>query len=80
MEKLRTQQSENFISIAEHLEMKGKLKGEISGIEKGIKKVAFNMIQKDYSDAIIMDITGLNILQIKYLRNLDEFQLEMVYD
>ncbi len=76
MEKLRTQQSKNFISIAEHLEMKGELKGRMDGIENEKKRTAFIMIKKNYSDNIIMDITGLNILQIKYLKTLDEFYLE----
>ncbi len=68
MENLRTQQSENFISIADSIKMEGKLEGEINGIEKEKKRTAFAMIRKGYPDEIIMDATNISIMQIELFR------------
>ncbi len=76
METLSTQGSKIFISTAMQLEMKGKLKGRIEGIETGIKKVAFLMIQRGDTNKAIKEVTGLNTLQIKYLRTLDEYLID----
>ena len=76
MERMTTQHSKTFVSIAMQLEMKGKLEGRIEGIETGIKKVAYNLILENYDNLFIQKITGLNILQIKYLRTLKEFNID----
>lgn len=38
------------------------------GIEQGIEKVAINGIKQGKSDKLIMELTGLNLEQLKYLR------------
>jgi len=77
MEKLRTQQSKGFISIAEHLEMKGKLEGRIEGIETGIKKVAFSLLQQGVSDEIILIATNLTQYQLNYLKTLPDYTIKL---
>ncbi len=71
METLRTQHSKGFISIAEHLETKGK----IEGIETGIKKVAFNLILKGEDNKYIMETTGLTNEQINHLRKAGKYNI-----
>ena len=69
METLRTQHSQTFISTAMQLERKG--------IEKGIKKVAFSMIQKNYTNKAIIELTGLTEKQVEYLRTIKKYQFEL---
>jgi len=38
------------------------------GIEKGIEKVALNGLMKGKSDDIIIKLTGLSKVQLKYLK------------
>ncbi len=72
MRELSPKAGEKFISTAMRLKMKGK----IEGIELGIKKVAFAMLQKGYSDEEIMEVTGLSKLQLDYLKTLDEYKID----
>ena len=79
VEKMRTispKAGEKFISTAMRLQIKGEKQGVIKGIEAGINKVAFSMLQKGYSDAEIMELTGLSKLQLDYLKTLDEYQID----
>ncbi len=79
VEKMRTispKAGEKFVSTAMRLQMKGEKQGIIKGIEAGIKKVAFSMLQKGYSDDEIMELTGLSKLQLDYLKTLDEYQID----
>ena len=64
METIRTQHSKGFISIAEHLQTKGK----IEGIENEKKRIAFNLILKGEDNKYILEITGLTNEQINLLR------------
>lgn len=76
VEKMRTispKAEQKFVSTAMRLQLKGK----IEGIEVGIKKVAFSMIQKDYKDEEIIELTGLSKLQLNYLKTLKEYQLDI---
>ena len=76
VEKMRTispKAGEKFVSTA----MKLQLKGKIEGIEAGIKKVAFSMLQKGYSDDEIIELTGLNKLQLDYLKTLGEYHIDL---
>ncbi len=78
METMTTQHSKTFISTAMQLKMEGELKGRIEGIENEKKRVAFNLITEGLDNQFIKKITGLSILQIKYIRTLDEFQINTV--
>lgn len=73
MRKISPKAGDKFISTAMRLQMKGK----IEGIEAGIKKVAFSMLKKGYSYEEIIDLTGLNKLQLDYLKTLDEYLLDL---
>ena len=76
MRTISPKAGEKFISTAMRLQMKGKIEGRIEGIEAGIKKVAFSMLQKGYSDDEIMELTGLSKLQLEYLKTLDDYQID----
>ena len=76
METLTTEHSDTFVSTAMQLKREGKLEGEITGIEKEKRRTAFLMIQKGYSNEIIMDLTSLNSLQIKYLRTQENYDID----
>lgn len=62
-----------FISTAQKLRFEGK----IEGIETGMKKVAFSMLQKGYPDDEIIELTGLSKLQLDYLKTLSEFEFDL---
>ncbi|MEA3495605.1 MAG: Rpn family recombination-promoting nuclease/putative transposase [Bacteroidota bacterium] len=72
--------AENMKTISQKAEKKfvsTAMRLETSGIEKGIRKVAFSMIQENYTNKEIIKLTGLNEKQIEYLRTLKEYQLEL---
>ena len=72
VEKMRTispNAGEKFVSTAMRLKMEG--------MENGIKRVAFSMIKKNYTDKEIIDLTGLTLEQLDYLKTLKEYQLEL---
>ena len=72
--------AENMKTISQKAEKKfvsTAMRLKTEGIEQGIKKVAFSMIQDNISNQIIMKHTGLNEKQIEYLRTLKEYQLEL---
>ena len=69
METLRTQHSQTFISTAMQLERKGEL--------KGIKKVAYKLILRNFNNKFIMETTGLTENEVEYLRTLKEYQIEI---
>jgi len=75
IEKMRTispKAGEKFISTAMRLEMKGRM----DGIEKGIKKVAFSLLQQGIVDEIILAATKLTQQELNYLKTLKEFELD----
>ena len=76
METMTSQHSKTFISTARQLEKKGEIIGEITGIEKEKKRIAYNLILKGSDNQFIMETTGLSNLQIKYLRTLDKYQIK----
>lgn len=72
IEKMRTispKAEEKFISTAMMLEMKG--------IEKGIKKVAYSMMQENIPDSIILKVTKLSQKELDYLKSLKEYQIDL---
>jgi len=69
MRTISPKAGEKFISTAMRLEMKG--------IEKGIRKVAFSMLKKNYTDKEIIDLTGLTQEQLNYLKTLKEYQFDL---
>ena len=72
MKTLRTQHSKGFISIAEHLKMKGKNEG----IETTEKRIAFNLILKGENNKYIMEATGLTNEQINHLRKTKKYNID----
>ena len=72
VEKMRTispKAEQKFISTAMRLEMKG--------IEKGIKKVAYSMMQENIPDSIILKVTKLSQKELNYLKTLKEYQIDL---
>jgi predicted transposase/invertase (TIGR01784 family) len=72
VEKMRTispKAEEKFISTAMRLEMKG--------LEKGIKKVAYSMMQENIPDSIILKVTKLSQKELDYLKSLKEYQIDL---
>jgi len=72
VEKIRTispKAGEKFVSTAMRL--------KTEGIETGIKKVAFSMLKKNYTDKEIIDLTGLTQEQLNFLKTLNEYQLDL---
>ena len=57
------------MTIAEQLIEKGKIDGMQAGIEKGIEKVAINMLTGGFSAEIVSKSTGLSIEEIRRLKN-----------
>ncbi len=62
--------------------MRLKMEGRLEGLEKGLKKVAFNLIQKGLDNDFIRQTTELSDEQINYLRTLDlsVFELETSFN
>ena len=73
MRTISTNAGEIFVSTA----MKLKREGKYEGIETGIKKVAFSMLQKGYSDNEIIELTGLSKYQLKYLKSLNSYEIDL---
>jgi predicted transposase/invertase (TIGR01784 family) len=48
--------------------VEGKVKGRAEGIEEGILKVAKNMLSKNITLDLIVEVTGLSIEQIEKLK------------
>ena len=72
VEKMRTispKAEQKFVSTAMRL--------KTEGIETGIKKVAFSMLKKNYTDREIIDLTGLTQEQLNYLKTLKDYQLDL---
>ncbi len=72
VEKMRTispKAEEKFISTAMRLKMEG--------IEKGIKKVAYSMMQENISDSLILKVTKLSQKELDYLKTLKEYQIDL---
>jgi len=72
VENMRTisqKAGEKFVSTA--------MKLKIEGIEKGIKKVALNLIAKGYSNQIIMDATSLTEQEIEQLREFKNIEVDI---
>ncbi len=78
MQKETLVENGKFISTAMRLKMEGRLEG----LEKGLKKVAFNLIQKGLDNDFIRQTTELSDEQINYLRTLDlsVFELETSFN
>lgn len=72
METLQTHYSQDFISIADGLKNEGKKEGEIQ--EK--TRIAYYMIQDNFSNKQIIKLTGLTENQINYLRTLTELKFD----
>ena len=53
------------------------MKLETRGTAKGIKKVAFSMTHKNYSNKEIVELTGLTEKQVGYLRTVEEYSLSL---
>ena len=73
MREISPKAGEKFISTAMRLKMQGKLEG----IEAGIKKVAFTMLKKGYTDQEIIEVTGLTAEQLELLKSLDEYRIDL---
>ncbi|MEA3450568.1 MAG: Rpn family recombination-promoting nuclease/putative transposase, partial [Bacteroidota bacterium] len=71
MKTISTNAGEKFVSTA----MKLKNEGEINGIEKGIKKVAFNLILKGFDNKLINETTGLTNEQINLIRKAGKYSI-----
>jgi predicted transposase/invertase (TIGR01784 family) len=72
VEKMRTispKAEEKFISTAMRLKMEG--------IEKGIKKVAYSMMQENIPDSVILKVTKLSQKELDYLKSLKEYQIDL---
>ena len=77
VDKMRTispNVGEKFVSTA----MKLISKGELSGIEKAEKRIAFNLILKGEDNKYIKEITGLTDDQINYLRKSAKNKIEFI--
>jgi len=53
------------------------MEGRMEGLEKGLKKVAFNLIQKGLDNDFIRQTTGLSDEQINYLRKIESYELDL---
>jgi len=72
IEQMRTispKAGEKFISTAMRL--------KTEGIETGIKKVAFLMIQENIADSVILKVTKLSKKELEYLKTLKEYQIDL---
>ncbi len=69
MRKLSPKAGEKFISTA--------LKLERRGIEREKRHVALKLIEKGYSDQIIVDATNLSEKEIEQLREFKNYEIDI---
>ncbi len=73
MRTISPKAEKKFTSTAMRLKMEGRLEG----IEKGVKKVAFSMMQENIPDEVILKVTKLTQKELNYLKSLKEFELDL---